>query len=92
MVFAGCAIGDIIADTYNPIKHHLFLKAGGMQKKFTELSFIIGLFFTVVSLILLVGYLTSPLLSSNKNLYSGMAFLVFGVFMMLITKENKAEQ
>jgi hypothetical protein len=60
-----------------------------MPKRFSQLSFIIGLFFTVVSLILLIGYFTSDLLSSTKNMYSGIAFLVFGLFMILITKEEK---
>jgi len=62
-----------------------------MPKKITELSFIIGLFFTIVSLVLLIGYFTSPLLSSNKNIYSGIAFLVFGLFMIFITKEDKRD-
>ncbi len=56
-----------------------------MLRRLTELSFIIGLFFTIVSLILLIGYFTSPLLSSDKNMYSGIAFLVFGLLMILIT-------
>jgi len=59
-----------------------------MLKRLTELSFIIGLFFTIVSLILLIGYFTSPLLSSAKNVYSGIAFLVFGLFMIFMTKEK----
>lgn len=61
-----------------------------MPKRVTELSFIIGLFFTVVSLILLIGYFTSELLSSAKNMYAGIAFLIFGLFMIFITKEDKA--
>lgn len=62
-----------------------------MSKRITELSFIIGLFFTIVALILLIGYFTSPLLSSNKNVYSGIAFLLFGLFMMFITKEENSD-
>ncbi len=62
-----------------------------MLKRLTELSFIIGLFFTIVSLILLIGYFTSPLLSSDKNMYSGILFLVFGLFMIFMTKENKSD-
>jgi hypothetical protein len=60
-----------------------------MQKKLTELSFIIGVFFSIVSLILLIGYFTSPLLSSDKNMYAGILFLVFGLFMIFITKKDK---
>jgi predicted membrane channel-forming protein YqfA (hemolysin III family) len=60
-----------------------------MQKRFTELSFIIGLFFTIVSLILLIGYFTNELLSSTKNMYAGISFLVFGLAMILLS--GKAE-
>jgi len=59
-----------------------------MRKKATELSFIIGLFFLLVSLILLVGYFISNLLAAAINLYSGIGFLLFGVFMILITKKE----
>ncbi|MGC4038194.1 MAG: hypothetical protein QM764_19685 [Chitinophagaceae bacterium] len=62
-----------------------------MSKRSTELSFIIGLFFTIVSLILLIGYFTSELLSSARNMYAGIAFLVFGLFMIFVTKEDKTE-
>jgi len=61
-----------------------------MPKRITELSFIIGLFFTIVSLILLVGYFTSPLLSSGKNMYAGIVFLVFGLAMIFLTGKNKS--
>lgn len=59
-----------------------------MLTKITKLSFIIGLFFTLVSLILLIGHFISPDLASDKNMYSGIVFLVFGLFMMLITPKN----
>jgi putative Ca2+/H+ antiporter (TMEM165/GDT1 family) len=55
-----------------------------MLKRLNDLSFVIGLFFTVVSLILLVGYFTSKLLSANINLYTGIVFLVFGLFMIFV--------
>ncbi len=57
-----------------------------MHKRYTSLSFIIGLFFLIVSVILLTGYFTSAVLSVNINLYAGIAFLFFGVFM--ITRRN----
>ncbi|MBS1576148.1 MAG: hypothetical protein JST09_12670 [Bacteroidetes bacterium] len=59
-----------------------------MSKRITELSFIIGLFFTIVSLVLLIGHFMSDLLASSKNMYAGIAFLVFGLFMILITKKE----
>ena len=55
-----------------------------MQKRFTELSFIIGTFFLIVSLILLIGYFTSSLLHADTNMYAGIAFLIFGLMMMFI--------
>ncbi len=57
-----------------------------MHKRYTSLSFIIGLFFLIVSVILLIGYFTSIVLFVNINLYAGIAFLLFGVFM--ITRNN----
>jgi hypothetical protein len=59
-----------------------------MYKRLNELNFVIGLFFTVVSLILLVDFFAKG--SSGKlNLYTGVSFLVFGVFMITI-KTNKS--
>ena len=57
-----------------------------MHKRYTSLSFIIGLFFLIVSIILLIGYFTSDVLSVGINLYAGIAFLIFAVFM--ITRNN----
>ncbi|HEY2728010.1 MAG TPA: hypothetical protein VGI61_12610 [Parafilimonas sp.] len=60
-----------------------------MLNRLTQLSFTIGLFFTVVSVILLIGYFISDALSSTLNMYAGITFLVFGLLMMLI--KGKAE-
>jgi hypothetical protein len=59
-----------------------------MYKRLNELNFVIGLFFLIVSLILLVGGFFSKQLSGSLNLYTGIVFLVFGLFMVLI-KTNK---
>jgi len=59
-----------------------------MYKRLNELNFVIGLFFTIVSLILLVGSFISTQLSGRINIYTGIVFLIFGVFMILI-KGNK---
>jgi threonine/homoserine/homoserine lactone efflux protein len=59
-----------------------------MLKRLNELSFVIGLFFTLVSLILLVGYFISAQLSAAINLYTGIVFLVFGVAMIFARKRN----
>ncbi|HKH63083.1 MAG TPA: hypothetical protein VKA49_19720 [Flavitalea sp.] len=53
-----------------------------MYKKFNQLSFVIGLFFFLVSLILFVHILLSD--STGKlNFYTAIAFLIFGVAMMM---------
>lgn len=59
------------------------------MKRVTELSFIIGSFFLIVSLILLIGYFTNSLLHIDKNMYAGIAFLLFGLMMIFITPKNK---
>ncbi len=61
-----------------------------MYKRFTELNFVIGLFFFIVSLILLIGYYVAIELSSDINLYTGIVFLVFGLVMILY-KTNKGK-
>ncbi len=55
-----------------------------MIKRFNQLSFIIGLFFIILSLILIVGYLVSEALNARINLYSGVLFLAFGIFMVMV--------
>jgi hypothetical protein len=56
-----------------------------------ELNFVIGLFFTIVSLILLISSLTSKELSGKINVYTGVVFLLFGVIMMAIKDNTKSE-
>jgi threonine/homoserine/homoserine lactone efflux protein len=55
-----------------------------MIKRFNQLSFIIGLFFIILSVILIGGYLVSEALNARINLYSGVLFLAFGIFMVLV--------
>ena len=61
-----------------------------MYKRLNELNFVIGLFFTIVSLILLVDYFFTQF-SGKLNLYTGLVFLVFGLFMIAIKTKKKAE-
>lgn len=62
-----------------------------MQKRFTSLSFIIGLFFLLVAIILLSGFFISSLLASAINLYAGISFLLFGLLMMGLTPKDEGE-
>jgi threonine/homoserine/homoserine lactone efflux protein len=55
-----------------------------MYKRFSQLSFIIGLFFILLAVILIGGYLTTEALNARINMYSGLTFLAFGVFMVLV--------
>ena len=55
-----------------------------MYKRFSDLRFIIGLFFTLTAGIVLAGYLTGT--GAALNLWSGLTFLVFGTFMMVTSK------
>jgi predicted membrane channel-forming protein YqfA (hemolysin III family) len=59
-----------------------------MNKRFNELSFVIGLFFTIVALILLVGWFFNNEEPGRINLYTGIAFLAFGLVMILIRKQD----
>ena len=58
-----------------------------MQTRFTDLRFIIGLFFALMAVIVLAGYLTGT--GAKLNLWSGLAFAVFGVFMMVSARAEE---
>lgn len=53
-----------------------------MSQRFGNLRFIIGLFFTLMAVILLLGYMLAVSQHKPINLYSGISFLVFGSLMM----------
>ena len=55
-----------------------------MYKRLNELNFVIGLFFTIVSLILLIDNFFMKGSNGKLNLYTGIIFLVFGLFMISI--------
>jgi len=63
-----------------------------MYKRFNELNFVIGLFFTIVSFILLGGNFLSKELSGTINLYTGIVFLIFGLFMITIKRKKENDQ
>ena len=53
-----------------------------MDKKLNNLAFVIGAFFTIVSLILFGNILLAGSYD-NVRVYSAVAFLIFGVAMMV---------
>ena len=58
-----------------------------MYHKFSQLSFIIGFFFFLVSLILAVNMVWAHA-NTNLNLYTAVTFFIFGVFMMLVKNKE----
>ena len=61
-----------------------------MLKRFNELNFVIGLFFAIVSLILLTDTFLNKEGAGKLNLYTGIAFLIFGIFMTVL-KTDKSD-
>lgn len=60
-----------------------------MYKKLNDLQFVIGLFFSVVAVILLLNVLLGSNVEGKLNILAGSGFLIFGVAMMLIRKGDK---
>lgn len=55
-----------------------------MFNRLNRLSFIIGLFFLLVSLVLIGGYFFIDSLQASINLYTGTGFFIFGILMMTL--------
>jgi len=58
-----------------------------MYKRLNNLGFVIGIFFIIISLILLIGGLFTQSLHNRLDVYTGVSFLVFG-FCMAFFKRN----
>jgi len=59
-----------------------------MCKKLNNLGFVIGIFFSIIALILIIGGLLSEALSTRLNFYTGFVFLIFGVLMVFFSKDG----
>ena len=59
-----------------------------MYKKLNNLGFVIGIFFIIISLILLIGGLLSDALDNKLDYYTGFIFIVFGVLMVFFNRKN----
>jgi hypothetical protein len=59
-----------------------------MLNRLNELSFVIGAFFTLVSLILFGNILMSPA-PDKLSIYSATGFLIFGLLMMFSRRKKK---
>lgn len=58
-----------------------------MYKKLNNLAFVIGIFFVIISLILIVGGMVSEALNNKLNFYTGFSFLVFGFCMAFFNRK-----
>jgi hypothetical protein len=62
-----------------------------MYRKFSQLSFIIGLFFFIVSLILAANAVVMHA-GTGLNLFTAITFFIFGLVMMLIKNKELPDQ
>jgi hypothetical protein len=63
-----------------------------MQKLLLDLRFVIGLFFTIIGLLLLVySFFATTQLETGEsiNRYTGGIFLAFGVFMIILSQRKE---
>ena len=56
--------------------------------RLNNLGFIIGIFFILISLVLIIGGLSSAVLAHKLNFYTGFAFLAFGVLMAFLNRKD----
>ncbi|MGN6246819.1 MAG: hypothetical protein ACTHNG_00600 [Ginsengibacter sp.] len=62
-----------------------------MYKRLNNLGFVIGTFFIIVSLILLIGGLFSEALDNTLDYYTGFSFLIFGFCMAFFNRKNEEQ-
>jgi len=56
------------------------------MNKLFDLQFVIGLFFLIVGLLVLVYYLISVSNNGTVNLFCGIVFVLFGIIMLLASR------
>jgi uncharacterized membrane protein YesL len=59
-----------------------------MLKRLNELNVVIGIFFILLSIILLAGAILSQDLSGRANVITGVVFLIFGILMVVARSGN----
>ncbi|HEY5406954.1 MAG TPA: hypothetical protein VIJ92_07700 [Ginsengibacter sp.] len=62
-----------------------------MYKKLNNLGFVIGIFFILISLVLIIGGLLSAALAHKLNFYTGFSFLVFGIIMTFLNRKDDTD-
>lgn len=63
-----------------------------MYKKLSNLGFVIGIFFIIISLILLIGGFLSLKLAYKLNFYTGFIFLLFGILMTFFNRKDLSDE
>ena len=61
-----------------------------MYKKLSQLSFVIGLFFSIVSLVLFGNAILNNT-PGRMNVYTGIVFLMFGLLMIYLSSKEKLD-
>jgi len=61
-----------------------------MYKKLSQLSFVIGLFFSIVSLVLFGNAILNNT-PGRMNVYTGIVFLLFGILMIYLSSKEKVD-
>lgn len=59
-----------------------------MYKKLTQLGFVIGLFFVIVSIVLFINIIVKPT-QDRLSMFTAVAFLLFGIGMMFFGKRDE---
>jgi multisubunit Na+/H+ antiporter MnhE subunit len=62
-----------------------------MYKKLSQLSFVIGLFFALVSLVLFGNALINDARNA-LNIYTAIVFLLFGILMIYLSNKEKNDE
>jgi hypothetical protein len=62
-----------------------------MYKRLNNLGFVIGTFFVIISLILLIGGLFSESLDNTLDYYTGFSFLIFVFCMAFFNRKNEEQ-
>jgi uncharacterized membrane protein len=62
-----------------------------MYKRLNELNFVVGLFFTIVAIILFFDSFFNKTSSGKLTLFTGLVFLTFGLFMIAIRTRKDSD-
>ena len=62
------------------------------MKKLLDLRFVIGLFFGIVGFLLLIYHFVFSAATEIINLWCGILFIMFGIFMLLLSKNEVKNQ